>query len=529
MPISTPTWRPNKPPFGPLLLDPTGPVPPPSAAWLMGTGPGGAPDYTRRNGILVPTNGPTWTTSKFGEFSFVAASSQYLIGTGPDLSGGPFTISFLFNSPLSGEGCCVGVGTATSTDQLIHLTVGNNGGGDVKFGMWSDDLQFFTSPAIVANTTYRLTFTMDAAKLQNVYVNGVSEATRTAGGFYSGNSTWNIGRRGNGDTYYGGIVYDVFAWRGIALTPTQIVQHYNDPYATLVVRPLRRGFVAASGGATFTDASQGSTGLESQNIDVAARSGAATGHAGLRGQCVGVKSVASPDVGSIGERGQSVDVKNASAATIGHTGIEGVDASLPARSSTATGSVGIRSTDAGASARTGVAAGKTGLESIDVGASSKTGATLGSVGFESQTLGFQPGARSSQGSIGMRAQAQGTKSSSGAAVGRTGARGQCSGPRGAISAALGRIGLRGATAGGNVSPRMAIGSFGFRGQALGAAFTAMAPTVNDVACVGDATLPEHVVWPVGVARTYSNTGGVDYTAPLVGCDPPPNSVKPWEI
>lgn len=253
-----------------------GTVPQPTAAYLFDRGPGPSIDHAGRGGtgLLVSNATPPWSPKYGGSFGF-NGSTQYLSGTAPAIANVPFTISVLFlpgNQSL--DSCVLSMGSSSSTDNLIHI-IAKAGATGTGFNMWSDDLP--SSVHLSDTGLYRLTCTLDAAKLQTLYLMGdlTDTVSRPASGFYTGDTTLHVGRRNNGggDDWFAGTVIDLFIWKGIALTAAQVKAHQATPYMWWQTRTLQRWWVvaAAAGSTTYTQtvtATQTQTALLSKRANL---------------------------------------------------------------------------------------------------------------------------------------------------------------------------------------------------------------------------------------------------------------------
>lgn len=127
-----------------------------------------------------------------GAAGFVAASSQYISGSGPNIASGAFTISF-WAKISSGASFYVpfSIGSSGSADHAI--TIRNDSSSFILFSMFADDLG--VSVADMAGAWHYTTLTLDGSKLQTVYLDAASQGTRTASGFFAGDTLWNIARQ----------------------------------------------------------------------------------------------------------------------------------------------------------------------------------------------------------------------------------------------------------------------------------------------------------------------------------------------
>lgn len=177
--------------------------------WHLANGTTLSANDSSGNGLTGSITGATAVAGlNDGAGSFVRASSQFINGTGiSPLAGGAFTVLAWAKPNASANTWAIfSAGSAQSTDQALHMRVETDT--SIKFGMFSDDLTVVTSS--LGGAWHRIGITMNGAKLQNIYLDGVSQGTRTAGGFYSGDTNWSIGRDAfNTGDWFDGLIQSV--------------------------------------------------------------------------------------------------------------------------------------------------------------------------------------------------------------------------------------------------------------------------------------------------------------------------------
>jgi hypothetical protein len=161
------------------------------AVWHFGDGSTlSTLDSTSNNNDGTNSSVTAATGKVYGAGSFSGAS-QKISGSAVDLSNTPFTISAWIKPPsYTSDAHYFSLGDASTLRQGLHLRRTSDTG--LLFGLWADDLPV-TGLANNADTWVHVVVTMDSSFNQTMYVDGVNVGTRTAGGYFEGNTNWYIG------------------------------------------------------------------------------------------------------------------------------------------------------------------------------------------------------------------------------------------------------------------------------------------------------------------------------------------------
>jgi hypothetical protein len=172
------------------------------------------------NGTLV--NSPTFSSTNGGTIVF-NGTNQYVTDT-INIASSAFTIiCWVYPNVTPNSNTFFSVGTAPQNRQAIHLRMVSNT--SFLFGMYNDDL----SATVIGVTGVWNCFavTLTTGFVQSIYMNGIFNTSRTAGGYYVGNTTCNIGRWANNNGEYVNGNISIVQVYNRALSATEIQQNYN--------------------------------------------------------------------------------------------------------------------------------------------------------------------------------------------------------------------------------------------------------------------------------------------------------------
>jgi hypothetical protein len=174
------------------------------------------------NGTLV--NSPTFSTANGGRFAF-NGSTNYVSGT-VNIASSPFTIiCWVYPNVTPSTNVYFSVGSIDGTRTALHLRLVNDT--SFLFGLFNDDLSVTVSS--VTNKWNYFAVTLTSGFVQSAYQNGVLVGSpRTAAGYFTGNTTYGIGRWSNSSPtqYINANVATSYVYNR-ALTATEILQNYN--------------------------------------------------------------------------------------------------------------------------------------------------------------------------------------------------------------------------------------------------------------------------------------------------------------
>ncbi len=179
------------------------------------------------NGTL--TNGPTYSSADGGSIVF-DGTDDYVSetsGLSDSFLQGDWTISFWVNFDVistNNTGRILLQHGSNSTRRGLHLEQRNS---SLIFGLYGDDLG--GSQTLSTGTWYNITFTLNSTtRLQQIFVNGFLDNSRTANGAYvgTGSNTRIGGRALNFSSYLDGKISNVVAYNRV-LSAQEISQNYN--------------------------------------------------------------------------------------------------------------------------------------------------------------------------------------------------------------------------------------------------------------------------------------------------------------
>ena len=180
------------------------------------------------NGTL--TNGPTYSSADGGSIVF-DGTDDYVSetsGLSDSFLQGDWTISFWVNFDVittsSSNGRILLQHGTNSSRSGLHLEQRNS---SLIFGLFGDDLG--GSQTLSTGTWYNITFTLNSTtRLQQIFVNGSLDNSRTAFGAYvgTGSNTRIGGRALNFSSYLDGKISNVVAYNRV-LSAQEISQNYN--------------------------------------------------------------------------------------------------------------------------------------------------------------------------------------------------------------------------------------------------------------------------------------------------------------
>jgi hypothetical protein len=173
-----------------------------------------------------------------GAMSFNGSSSYIGGNLGNNISNSPFSISAFvkLSSTSTAQYFSVGQG---GLRQAIHLRFISPT--SFRFGMYSDDLTATINDALDRWT--HLVVTLDNNFVQRIYQDGVLISSRTAGGYFTGDNAWNIGRWIlTGTESFKGSIADVRVYKR-SLNIEEILNLYNSYKSKTSVSSLQKGLV----------------------------------------------------------------------------------------------------------------------------------------------------------------------------------------------------------------------------------------------------------------------------------------------
>ena len=177
---------------------------------------------TNNNGTLV--NGPTFSNTNNGILTF-NGSTNYVSGN-VNIASSPFTIiCWVYPNVTPSANIYFSVGSITGTRNAIHLRLVNDT--SFLFGMYDDDLSVTVSS--VTNKWNYFAVTLTSGFVQSAYQNGILVGNpRTAGGYFTGNTIYNIGRWvvSGGVQYINANVANTQI-HNRALSASEVLQNYN--------------------------------------------------------------------------------------------------------------------------------------------------------------------------------------------------------------------------------------------------------------------------------------------------------------
>ena len=218
--------------------------------WLFNEGAGAfAFDIARKNkGTL--TNGPTWTSGKFGKgLSFDGTNDYVNIGDVLDQTGS-FSLSAWVkragDSPTGRAGTIVGKEMASTAQFMLEIIDSSEGTSPntvrfITFGLAV--ISVYSTQTITNGQWYHIVATFDSSSItQKIYIDGVQNATQTTTGTMTANSdTLKIGySQGTGasNNYFFGVIDDVRIYNR-ALSAGEVKRLYSEPFAG-ILSPVQR-------------------------------------------------------------------------------------------------------------------------------------------------------------------------------------------------------------------------------------------------------------------------------------------------
>ncbi len=158
--------------------------------WSMNEGSGTVAGDFSGNNNSGSLSGATWTNGKFGKAVSLDGVNDYVSGSGVNLAGTPFTISAWIRTNYTANETYFSLGTEQNSNKAIHLRLLSNT--SVRFALFNDDVDVTLTD--IANRWTHIVVTLDSSLMQRVYQDGVEVGSRQAGAYYSGDTTWNVGR-----------------------------------------------------------------------------------------------------------------------------------------------------------------------------------------------------------------------------------------------------------------------------------------------------------------------------------------------
>jgi hypothetical protein len=179
-------------------------------------------NLTNYNSVGYNTNFNVYGT---GSSSFNSANSRYLLGSGVNINGKSFSISFWVYPTSTSDTFIYAKDNSTAIRGALHIGYRNST--NFTFAFYGDDLE-----VTIANHENKWNFftcTYNVSNNQQIaYVNGVLTASRTCGGSLNApNQNYNIGRNFIGGSYFSGYIDDFRIYNELVLTQAQINQLYN--------------------------------------------------------------------------------------------------------------------------------------------------------------------------------------------------------------------------------------------------------------------------------------------------------------
>ena len=179
-------------------------------------------DLSGNNNTGTLVNGPTFSSANGGSLIF-NGTNQYVTDT-ISIASSPFTIiCWVYPNVTPASNTVFSVGTGTGTRLALHLRMVTNT--SFLFGMYADDLSATVTG--VTGVWNCLAVTLTSGFVQSVYQNGIFNTSRTAGGYYIGNTTCNIGRWAMSSAEYVNGNIPIVQLYNRALSATEVLQNYN--------------------------------------------------------------------------------------------------------------------------------------------------------------------------------------------------------------------------------------------------------------------------------------------------------------
>jgi hypothetical protein len=174
------------------------------------------------NGTLV--NSPTFNSANGGSIAF-NGSTNYVSGN-VSIASSPFTIiCWVYPNVTPSNNVYFSVGSVAGTRTAIHLRLISDT--SFLFGLYADDLT--VTVASVTGKWNCFAVTLTSGFVQSAYQNGALVGSpRTAAGYFTGDTTYNIGRWGlsAGTQYINANVATSCVYNRV-LSAAEIQQNYN--------------------------------------------------------------------------------------------------------------------------------------------------------------------------------------------------------------------------------------------------------------------------------------------------------------
>ena len=179
-------------------------------------------DLSGNNNTGTLVNSPTFSSANGGTIAF-NGTNQYVTDT-INIASSAFTIiCWVYPNVTPSSNIVFSVGTTAANRQAIHLRMVTNT--SFLFGMYADDLSATVTGVTGVWNCFSVTLT--TGFVQSIYQNGIFNTSRTAGGYYVGNTTCNIARWAmNAGEYVNGNIPIVQVYNR-ALSAAEILQNYN--------------------------------------------------------------------------------------------------------------------------------------------------------------------------------------------------------------------------------------------------------------------------------------------------------------
>jgi hypothetical protein len=179
-------------------------------------------DLSGNNNTGTLVNSPTFNSGNQGSLVF-NGTNQYVTDT-ISIASSPFTIiCWVYPSVTPASKTVFSVGSGAGTRLALHLRMVTNT--SFLFGLYNDDLSATVTGVTGVWNCFAVTFT--TGFVQSIYQNGIFNISRTAGGYYVGNTTCNIGRWANNNAeYVNGNIANVQVYNR-ALSAAEISQNFN--------------------------------------------------------------------------------------------------------------------------------------------------------------------------------------------------------------------------------------------------------------------------------------------------------------
>ncbi len=194
------------------------------ASWSTSTDASPVKDSIGTNNGTPYNHASTTATAVFGRAGSFDGVDDYVSGSGVNIASSPFTISAWVKANSFSSKQFFSIGTGENPRQAMHLRL--TSATSFKFGLFFDDLD--VTMVDMSNRWTHIVVTLDSSYTQKVYQDGKFINSRTAGGYFSGNTSWNIGRWVTySNEYFNGLIDDIRIYN-YDLTADQVRQIYNE-------------------------------------------------------------------------------------------------------------------------------------------------------------------------------------------------------------------------------------------------------------------------------------------------------------